>query len=64
MKQCWHFFGLGRSSGLIVSIGEKTTYSLPILEGFLIERGLKIGEVSGDDLTKYLETLLKKDRYK
>jgi actin-related protein len=54
-------FGLGLSSGFILSMGESSTYTTPIIEGFIIDKSVQIGEVSGVDLTNHLHCLLKSE---
>ena len=48
----------GFQTGLIVEMGDSSTRIVPIYEGFKIEHAIKILELGGKVLTKYMEKIL------
>lgn len=52
-------FSTGRATGLSIEIGEGTISSVPCFEGNVIPYASNQMELSGKDITKYLQSLLK-----
>jgi actin len=48
----------GFQTGLIVEIGDSSTRIVPIYEGYKIEHAIKILEIGGNVLTRFMETLV------
>lgn len=53
-------FASGKTTGLVVDSGEGRTHTVPIYEGFALPHGILKVDISGRDITKMLEDLLKK----
>ena len=52
-------YACGKTRGLVVEIGEGSTYSVPIFEGFALPHASTSLPVAGGDLTGYLRNMLK-----
>jgi actin-related protein len=48
----------GKTTGLVVDIGYETTSCVPIYEGFVLNHAINKVEMGGEDLTKYLSSLI------
>ncbi|MBD3256003.1 MAG: hypothetical protein GF383_12985 [Candidatus Lokiarchaeota archaeon] len=48
----------GFQSGLVVSIGDSSTRIVPIYQGYKINHAIKVLDIGGKKLTKYMKTLL------
>ncbi|MFX0070109.1 MAG: actin, cytoplasmic 2, partial [Candidatus Hermodarchaeota archaeon] len=48
----------GFRTGLIVEIGDSSTRIVPIYEGYKLDHGIKVLNIGGRALTRYMETLL------
>lgn len=44
----------GRTTGLVVNIGENTTWVVPVYEGYTIHHGVMRLDIGGRDLTDYM----------
>ena len=52
-------FSTGRSTGVVVTIGDGVCHSTPFTEGYSICHAIKQLDISGGDLTDYLEKLIR-----
>lgn len=57
-------YGNGKLNGLVVDIGHTVSQITPIYEGYVIESGIARFDVSGSDLSEYLQRLLELEGYK
>eukprot|EP00494_Astrolonche_serrata_P032927 UN33196 len=51
-------YATGKTTGLVVGIGEGCTYVSPVHEGYQIENGLHKVDIGGYDISSYLSRLL------
>ena len=58
MQAALSLYASGRTTGLVVDIGDGVTHIVPIWEGFAIDKGIKRVNLAGRDITRYLLTLL------
>lgn len=56
-------FSSGRTTGIVVEIGDGSTKVVPIFEGHGISYAIRSLNVSGDDLSKYMKELLESKGY-
>ncbi|MFX0091215.1 MAG: actin, cytoplasmic 2 [Candidatus Hodarchaeota archaeon] len=56
-------YASGRTTGLLVEIGESSTYIVPIFEGFSLLHAVKRLDLGGRDITKFLCQLLNQRGY-
>lgn len=54
---------LGRNTGLVVTSGYGSSYTVPISEGSVIEKGVQQMRIAGQALTEYMKKLLQDDGY-
>ncbi|MFX0094948.1 MAG: actin, cytoplasmic 2, partial [Candidatus Hodarchaeota archaeon] len=57
-------YAAGRTTGLVVDIGESKIQVVPIYEGFVISHAVKRLDVGGRDITEFLRRLLLQRGYK
>ena len=51
-----------KKTGLMVSLGEKESYIVPIFETFVVNHAIINFEITGEVITKYLKRLLQQER--
>ncbi len=52
----------GKKTGLMVSLGEKESYIVPIFETFVVNHAIINFEITGEVITKYYKRLLQQER--
>jgi len=53
----------GKKTGLLVSLGEKESYIVPIFETFVVNHAIINFEITGEYITKYFKRLLQQEGY-
>ena len=53
----------GKKTGLMVSLGEKESYIVPIFETFVVNHAIINFEITGEYITKYFKRLLQQEGY-
>ncbi len=56
-------YAAGRTTGLVIDIGDGVTHSVPVYEGYEIEHTIRRINLAGRDITEYLRRLLKTRGY-
>jgi len=56
-------YASGRTSGVVLDIGDGVSHSVPIYEGFAIPNAIMRMDLAGRDITEHLQILLKKAGY-
>jgi actin-related protein len=51
-------YGAGKLDGLVVDIGHTVAQITPVYQGYIIDRGIARFDVSGSDISEYLQRLL------
>ncbi|XP_022905080.1 alpha-centractin-like [Onthophagus taurus] len=54
-------YSTGRTTGIVLDVGDTVSHVLPICKGFAMPFGVKRMDIGGRDITKYLKLLLKKE---
>ncbi|UJR22565.1 hypothetical protein I4U23_025612 [Adineta vaga] len=57
------FYTLGRTTGIIVESGDGVTQTMPIYEGYAMQRGICRSDLGGRDLTNWMMRLLAERGY-
>jgi len=63
MQPILSLHALGRPTGCVVDIGESVTKIVPISEGYVLSHAIQLIDVAGQDVTKYLISLLRDAGY-
>lgn len=53
-------YASGRTTGVVLDVGEGVTHSIPVYEGFALTHSVSRSDVAGRDITKQLQLQLKK----
>jgi len=56
-------YASGRTSGVVLDVGDGVSHSVPIFEGFAIPNAIMRMDLAGRDVTEHLQLLLKKTGY-
>lgn len=56
-------YALGRRTGLVLELGHGVVNVVPVVDGYTIPEGILRYNVAGDDITSYLERILKERGY-
>ncbi len=48
----------GQKTGVVVNLGDKKSFIVPIFKGFVINHAITIVDIKGQDITKYFQRLL------
>ncbi len=56
-------YASGNTTGVVLDTGEGVSHAVPIINGFAIPSAITRIEVAGKDVTRYLQTLLRKSGY-
>ena len=51
-------YATGRTTGTVIDVGEGITHAVPIYEGYCIPHAVTKIPICGDDLTRYLHSML------
>ena len=56
-------YSSGRTTGIVLDIGDTVTYTMPIYEGFMVGHAVTRLDLAGRDLTNWLATVLADSGY-
>ena len=63
MQAILSLYASGRTTGLVIDVGDGVIHIVPVYEGFAISHAIHRSDIGGRDITNYLRTLLKQRGY-
>jgi len=57
-------YASGRTTGVVLDIGDVVSHSVPIYEGFALKHSITRSDIAGRDITRHLQLLLRKEGHK
>ena len=51
-------YATGRTTGTVIDVGEGITHTVPVYEGYPVPHAVTKIPICGDDLTRYLHSML------
>jgi len=60
MQAVLSLYASGRTTGVVMDIGDGVTHCVPVYEGFSMQNAITRTDIAGRDVTEYLQTLLRR----